>query len=93
MTGQYPWVYPKSTIRPFVFVIETGADDRDAAVPTRVPKGKVLLTVAIDPDLREAAKLAAQKEEVTLTVFVTRALRERVGSHGDSRSARGTRRR
>lgn len=62
-------------------------------MPTRVPKGKVLLTVAIDPDLREAAKLAAQKEEVTLTVFVTRALRERLGPQGESRATRSTWRR
>lgn len=47
-------------------------------MPTRVPKGKVLLSVAIDPELREAARAAAEQEEVTLTVFVTRALRERL---------------
>lgn len=51
-------------------------------VPTRVPKGKVLLTVAIDPELRETAKKAAQEEEVTLTVYVTRALRERLEHSG-----------
>ena len=51
-------------------------------VPTRVPKGKVLLTVAIDPELRETAKKAAQEEEVTLTVYVTRALRERLERSG-----------
>jgi hypothetical protein len=47
-------------------------------MPTRVPKGKVLLSVAVDPGLREAAKAAAEIEEVTLTVFVARALRERL---------------
>lgn len=62
-------------------------------MPTRVPKGKVLLTVAIDPELREAAREAAQKEEVTLTVFVARALRERVAAQGDARATRSTRRR
>ena len=61
-------------------------------MPTRVPKGKVLLTVAIDPELREAAREAAQKEEVTLTVFVARALRERI-AQGPSRLARRTQRR
>ena len=45
-------------------------------MPTRIPKGKVLLSVAVDPGLREAAKAAAETEEVTLTVFVVRALRE-----------------
>ena len=62
-------------------------------MPTRIPKGKVLLTVAIDPELREAARLAAQREEVTLTVFVSRALRERVAGEAETRIARGTRRR
>ncbi len=62
-------------------------------MPTRVPKGKVLLTVAIDPELREAAREAAQKEEVTLTVFVARALRERVATQGDKRARRGAQRR
>lgn len=62
-------------------------------MPTRVPKGKVLLTVAIDPELREAAREAAQKEEVTLTVFVARALRERIAMQGQARVLRGTRRR
>lgn len=51
-----------------------------------------MLTIAIDPELREAAKAAAQKEEVTLTVFVARALRERI-AQGPSRSARRTQRR
>lgn len=48
-------------------------------MPTRVPKGKVLLTVAIDPELRDAARKAAKAEEVTLTVYVARALREHLG--------------
>ncbi|MBM4245551.1 MAG: hypothetical protein FJ148_17375 [Deltaproteobacteria bacterium] len=57
-----------------------------------VPKGKVLPTVAIDPELREAAREAPQKEEVTLTVFVARALRERI-AQAPSRPARRTQRR
>jgi predicted HicB family RNase H-like nuclease len=64
-------------------------------MPTRVPKGKVLLSVAIDPELREAARAAAEKEEVTLTVFVTRALRERLAESstgGAKRVARTPRR-
>ena len=60
-------------------------------MPTRVPKGKVLLSVAIDPNLREAARAAAEKEEVTLTVFVTRALRERIGENQTRRARRTVR--
>lgn len=63
-------------------------DCYDAAVPTRVPKGKVLLTVAIDPELRDAAKGAAEEEEVTLTVYVTRALRDRLATQRAPRSGR-----
>jgi hypothetical protein len=62
-------------------------------VPARVPKGKVLLAGAIDPELREAARLAAQKEEVTLTVFVARALRARLEGQASSRTRPGTQRR
>lgn len=57
-------------------------------VPTRVPRGKVLLTVAIDPDLRDAAKAAAEEEEITLTVFVTRALRDKLGERASTRRKR-----
>lgn len=74
-------------------MIRSGLSGMRRPVPTRVPKGKVLLTVAIDPELREAARSAAQKEEVTLTVFVARALRERIAEERRSGSKRGTQRR
>lgn len=64
---------------------------RRPEMPTRIPKGKVLLSVAIDPELREAARAAAEKEEITLTVFVTRALRERLAETPTGGPRRGGR--